>query len=231
MPTGHILVRWGHGWLRCCPVWMSLNQCMETWTLSMHWQIFTLWDSQLANIPCIPEYSLINLVYVCCVPVLYKLLSLTPLPFPCSLPLSCFSSTTPLPPPPPPPLSVILSLPPSQSFQKELGSHQKSIDSANASGQHLVSEILDDPTVTQHDMQEMNGLWENVCQRSVQKQERLDAALEVCTCTCACTCKSNTTCVCIMYMYLCACTSSVRRMYCTSCTYFYVRTYGNYWAT
>ena len=67
-----------------------------------------------------------------------------------------------------------------QSFQKELGAHQRSVDSANSSGKRLVSEVLDDPTVTQQDMSEMNEVWGTVCEKSVQKQERLDEALEVC---------------------------------------------------
>ena len=39
-----------------------------------------------------------------------------------------------------------------QSFQKELGAHQKTVDSANTCGRHLETKILDDPTVTQQDM-------------------------------------------------------------------------------
>ena len=46
-------------------------------------------------------------------------------------------------------------------------------------GHQLVSEVLDDPVVTQHDLQEMNEMWDSVCQKSVQKQERLDEAFEV----------------------------------------------------
>ena len=53
------------------------------------------------------------------------------------------------------------------------------MDSANECGHQLVSEVLDDPVVTQHDLQEMNEMWDSVCQKSVQKQERLDEALEV----------------------------------------------------
>ena len=56
------------------------------------------------------------------------------------------------------------------------------MDSANSSGQQLVAEVLDDPSVTQQDMRDMNEMWENVCQKSVQKQERLDDALEVHVC-------------------------------------------------
>ena len=70
-----------------------------------------------------------------------------------------------------------------QSFQKELGAHQRSVDSANASGQHLVSEVLDDPAVTQQDMAEMNQVWEGVCEKSVQKQERINEAHQVKICT------------------------------------------------
>ena len=74
-----------------------------------------------------------------------------------------------------------------QLFQKELGAHQRSVDSANASGQHLVSDVLDDPTVTQQDMAEMNLMWDGVCVKSVQKQERLDRAHEVWTLYIHCT--------------------------------------------
>ena len=67
-----------------------------------------------------------------------------------------------------------------QAFQKELGSYQRSVDAATASGNHLVAEVLDDPTVTQQDLGEMNEMWEEVCVKSVQKQERLNEAQEVC---------------------------------------------------
>ena len=67
-----------------------------------------------------------------------------------------------------------------QAFQKELGSYQRSVDAATASGNHLVAEVLDDPTVTQQDLREMNEMWEEVCVKSVQKQERLNKAQEVC---------------------------------------------------
>ena len=66
-----------------------------------------------------------------------------------------------------------------QAFQKELGSYQRSVDAATASGNHLVAEVLDDPTVTQQDLGEMNEMWEEVCVKSVQKQERLNKAQEV----------------------------------------------------
>ena len=54
------------------------------------------------------------------------------------------------------------------------------MDAATASGNHLVVEVLDDPTVTQQDLGEMNEMWEEVCVKSVQKQERLNEAQEVC---------------------------------------------------
>ena len=66
-----------------------------------------------------------------------------------------------------------------QAFQKELGSYQRSVDAATASGNHLVAEVLVDPTVTQQDLGEMNEMWEEVCVKSVQKQERLNKAQEV----------------------------------------------------
>ena len=65
-----------------------------------------------------------------------------------------------------------------QAFQKDLGTHQKSVDAANAGGEHLISDVLDDPAVTQQDLQELNEAWENICQLSVRKQERLDEALK-----------------------------------------------------
>ena len=65
-----------------------------------------------------------------------------------------------------------------QAFQKNLGTRQKSVDAANASGEHLISEVLDDPAVTKQDLQELNEAWENICQLSVRKQDRLDEALE-----------------------------------------------------
>ena len=50
---------------------------------------------------------------------------------------------------------------------------------ANDSGEQLVSEVLDDPSVTQQDLAELNELWDSVCQQSVSKQERLDQAMVV----------------------------------------------------
>jgi len=84
---------------------------------------------------------------------------LTPFPF----------SLLPSPPPPPPPVFP----------QRELGSHQKSINAANTTGEHHTSEILDDPSVTEQDLQEMNKMWDTICQKSTEKQERLDAAYKV----------------------------------------------------
>ena len=76
------------------------------------------------------------------------------------------------------PTLLLLHLPP-QSFQKELGSHQKGVDAANATGKHLVEEILDDPAITRQDLQELNETWEGICQSSIKKQERLDEASQV----------------------------------------------------
>ena len=63
-----------------------------------------------------------------------------------------------------------------QAFQKDLGSHQRSVDSANESGDHLISDILDDPAVTKDDLQQLNDNWDELCQQSVDKQDRLDEA-------------------------------------------------------
>lgn len=53
------------------------------------------------------------------------------------------------------------------------------MDAATASGNHLVTEVLDDPAVTKRDLGEMGDMWEEVCVKSVRKQERLDKAQEV----------------------------------------------------
>lgn len=55
--------------------------------------------------------------------------------------------------------------------------HKKNVDAAKASGEHLISEVLDKPEVTEQDLQELNEAWENICQLSVGKQDRLDEAL------------------------------------------------------
>ena len=55
--------------------------------------------------------------------------------------------------------------------------HKKNVDAANASGEHLISEVLDEPAVTQQDLRELSEAWENICQLSVGRQERLDEAL------------------------------------------------------
>lgn len=65
-----------------------------------------------------------------------------------------------------------------QVVQKELGKYQKEVDMANASGEHLISDVLDDPAVTKQDLQDLNEAWENTCQLSVKKQERMAEALK-----------------------------------------------------
>ena len=64
-----------------------------------------------------------------------------------------------------------------QSFQKDLGSYQQSVDAANESGEHLVSKVLDNPAITKEDMAQLNHCWEDLCQQSVDKQDRLNEAL------------------------------------------------------
>ena len=63
-----------------------------------------------------------------------------------------------------------------QAVQRDLEAYQNNADAANAGGDRLIAEVLDDPTVTQQDLQELNESWNNVCQRSVAKQERLEDA-------------------------------------------------------
>ncbi len=52
------------------------------------------------------------------------------------------------------------------------------MDEANAIGGHLIAEVLDDPSVTQSDLSELNEAWESVCQSAIAKQERLDEAYQ-----------------------------------------------------
>lgn len=63
-------------------------------------------------------------------------------------------------------------------MQRELAAYQESTDEANAIGSHLIAEVLDDPSVTQSDLSQLNEAWENVCQSAVAKQERLDEAYQ-----------------------------------------------------
>ena len=85
-------------------------------------------------------------------------------------------------------LSFSPSLLPSfhQAFQKELEAHGQSVDAAKAAGSNLVSDMLDDPTVTQRDLSELEAMWSDICRLCGSKQERLEAALEVCACWPAC---------------------------------------------
>ena len=65
-----------------------------------------------------------------------------------------------------------------QRFMKELGKYQAEVDEANASGEHLISDVLDDPAVTKQDLEELNEAWETTRQLSLKKQERMKEALE-----------------------------------------------------
>ena len=64
-----------------------------------------------------------------------------------------------------------------QSLQKDLDKYIKTVDAANESGQQLIKEILDEPTITKEDMDKLNCAWEELCQQSVDKQDRLNEAL------------------------------------------------------
>ena len=50
------------------------------------------------------------------------------------------------------------------------------MDAATESGEQLVSAVLDDPAVTREDLKQLNQAWEELCQQSVDKQDRLDQA-------------------------------------------------------
>lgn len=52
------------------------------------------------------------------------------------------------------------------------------MDEANASGQHLISDILDDPAVTKQDLEALNEAWETTRRLSARQQERIKEALE-----------------------------------------------------
>ena len=51
------------------------------------------------------------------------------------------------------------------------------MDAANESGQQLIKEILDEPIITKEDMDKQNCTWVELCQQSVDKQDRLNEAL------------------------------------------------------
>ncbi len=40
----------------------------------------------------------------------------------------------------------------------------------------MISKVLDDPTVTEKDLKQLNDGWDDLCQESVSKQDRLDEA-------------------------------------------------------
>lgn len=65
-----------------------------------------------------------------------------------------------------------------QQFQKEIGNYQAEVDEANASGQHLISDVLDDPAVTKQDLEALNEAWETTRRLSARQQERIKEALE-----------------------------------------------------
>lgn len=52
------------------------------------------------------------------------------------------------------------------------------MDEANASGKHLISDVLDDPAVTKQDLEELNEAWETLHQLSLKKREKMNEALE-----------------------------------------------------
>ena len=94
-----------------------------------------------------------------------------------------------------------------QVFQNELGSYQKSIDIITSLGEEL-TEILDSSSAIKNELEELNMLWDDICNHSVSKQERLQYAMKVCVCVCvsvcACVCVSVCACVCVC-VSVCAC--------------------------
>lgn len=61
-------------------------------------------------------------------------------------------------------------------MERDLEAYQNDADEANASGNHLMAETLDDPSVTQQDLQELNESWDAVCQQAVSKRGSLKKA-------------------------------------------------------
>ena len=86
-----------------------------------------------------------------------------------------------------------------QVFQNELGSYQKSIDIITSLGEEL-TEVLDSSSSVKDELEELNLLWDDICNHSVSKQERLQYAMKVCVCVCVYVCMY----VC-MYVYVCMC--------------------------
>ena len=60
------------------------------------------------------------------------------------------------------------------------------------SGQHLLTEVLDTPSPTKEQLDELNEMWAEICNKSLQKQDRLQQAMKV-----------STTCQPFLYVYLC----------------------------
>ena len=77
----------------------------------------------------------------------------------------------------PSPLPFLPSLPPPSSFRVTPEEHR--------CGQyHLISEMPDNPSVTEQDLQEVNKMWDTIYQKFTDKQERLDAAYKVLSLVC-----------------------------------------------
>ena len=98
-----------------------------------------------------------------------------------------------------------------QVFQNELGSYQKSIDIITSLGEEL-TEVLDSSSSVKDELEELNLLWDDICNHSVSKQERLQYAMKVCVCVCVYVCMYVCMCmyVCVyvyMCMYVCVCMS------------------------
>jgi DNA repair exonuclease SbcCD ATPase subunit len=66
-----------------------------------------------------------------------------------------------------------------ETFQNELGSHQKNMNAIISSAQSLSNEVLDDPSIISETIKEPEQLWKDVCPLSIKKQERLKQAEKV----------------------------------------------------
>ncbi|XP_033113691.1 microtubule-actin cross-linking factor 1, isoforms 1/2/3/5-like isoform X2 [Anneissia japonica] len=65
-----------------------------------------------------------------------------------------------------------------KQFQRDLSSHKTSVKSVHKSAKELMESASEDTSHLKAKLQELTTKWENVCQLSGQKQERLDRAMK-----------------------------------------------------
>ncbi len=65
-----------------------------------------------------------------------------------------------------------------QQLRKEFDQYEKEVDEANASGEHLISDVLDDPAVTKQDLEALNETLKTTQQLLARQKERVEEALK-----------------------------------------------------